>query len=57
MGELWGEAAPQMSPALRKISRRSRSATLISHFKKLVLITKCAFVTFTLTSRSRGARA
>ncbi|CAB4893293.1 unannotated protein [freshwater metagenome] len=56
MGELWGEAASLMSPALRKISWRSRSAALISYLKKLLLITKCASETFTLTSRSRGAR-
>jgi len=55
MGELWGEAELLLSPALKKISRRSRSITLNYFFKKLLLITKCASESFTLTSRSRHA--
>jgi hypothetical protein len=57
MGELWGETALGQRSALKKITRNSRSSTLIFNFKKFLLITKSAFEFSTLTPRSRGARA
>ena len=57
MGELWGETALGQRSALKKITRNSRSSTLIFNFKKFHLITKSAFEFSTLTPRSHGARA